>query len=313
MTRYAIFGLLILAACSGHEDTVQENVPVAYALDGSPLFVVFQSPEVHDKRVEQWEQAQAAFNEDSLDLERIIWYGRRTAYLQQYPVAIDIYSRGIEMYPKDARLYRHRGHRYISTRQFDNAISDFEQAARLIADQPLMVEPDGLPNKLNVPLSNTQFNIYYHWALAHYLKGEFERAGELFKECLNYCNNDDLTVATVDWLYMSLMRNQQDSMASNLLQRIHPDMLIIENDSYYRRLLMYQGVVSADSLLNPNQEGDADSYSLSLATQGYGVANWYYYRQQPEKAHALLEQVINTGNWSAFGYIAAEADLHRWP
>jgi tetratricopeptide (TPR) repeat protein len=263
--------------------------------------------------VQQRDEALIAYEADSADLDLLIWLGRRTAYLQEYPEAIEIFSEGIKRFPKEARLYRHRGHRFISTRQFDKAIADFQKAANLIEGQPLQVEPDGLPNKLNVPLSNTQFNIYYHWALAHYLKGEFEQAADKFTQCLDYCNNDDLTVATIDWLYMSLRRDQKDSLANTYLQRIHPDMLIIENDSYYRRLLMYKGIIPADSLLQIGSQQDADAYSLALATQGYGVANWYYYEQQPEKAYELLNEVISTGNWSAFGYIAAEADLHQWP
>ena len=34
----------------------------------------------------------------------------------------------------------------------------------------LETEPDGIPNKLNMPLSSTQFNVWYDLALAHYLK-----------------------------------------------------------------------------------------------------------------------------------------------
>ena len=40
------------------------------------------------------------------------------------------YTEGIEKFPQDARFYRHRGHRYISIREFDRAIRDFEHAAR---------------------------------------------------------------------------------------------------------------------------------------------------------------------------------------
>jgi hypothetical protein len=35
---------------------------------------------------------------------------------------------GIGQFPKDARFYRHRGHRYISSRCFDLAIKDFKKA-----------------------------------------------------------------------------------------------------------------------------------------------------------------------------------------
>src|SRR5688500_6929717 len=40
-----------------------------------------------------------------------IWLGRRTAYLGRYKESIAIFTDAIIKYPKDARLYRHRGHR----------------------------------------------------------------------------------------------------------------------------------------------------------------------------------------------------------
>src|SRR5215213_4686900 len=53
--------------------------------------------------------------------------------------------------PDDPRLYRHRGHRYITVRDLGPAILDFEKAARLIEGRPDEVESDGLPNSKNIP------------------------------------------------------------------------------------------------------------------------------------------------------------------
>ena len=88
--------------------------------------------------------------------DNLIWLGRRTAYLGHYENAIDIYTKGIDQYPKDARFSRHRGHRYISIRCFNLAIKDFKKAARLTRGKPNEVEPDGLPNALNIPTSTLQ-------------------------------------------------------------------------------------------------------------------------------------------------------------
>jgi len=91
----------------------------------------------------------------------------------------------------------------------------------------------------------------------------------------------------------------------------NPEMKIIENHSYFRRLLMYQGQESPDSLLQVHDEADEDAKYLTLATQGYGVANWYYYHGQQAQALKILNDIIDTDSWAAFGYIAAEADLTR--
>ena len=75
-------------------------------------------------------QARADF-EKSQSAESSIWLGRRTAYLGRYKEAIAIYTGAIAKYPKDARLFRNRGHRLITLRCFYDAIKDFEKAANL--------------------------------------------------------------------------------------------------------------------------------------------------------------------------------------
>ena len=50
---------------------------------------------------------------------------------------------------------------------------------------------------------------------------------------------------------------------------------------------------------------------LNLVTQGYGVANWYLYNGQTEKANEIFDMIVQNSYWAAFGYIAAEAELNR--
>ena len=77
---------------------------------------------------------------------------------------------------------------------------------------------------------------------------------------------------------------------------------------YHRRLMMYKGERTPESLLAA-EEGD--DRSLNLATQGYGVGNWYLYNDHPEEAKAIFEEVRQGDYWAAFGFIAAEAELLR--
>lgn len=249
-------------------------------------------------------QSQLAANPDSADA--LIWVGRRQAYLWQYQDAISTFTRGIEQFPEDPRFYRHRGHRYVTVRNLDAAIADFQFAATLFAGQPDEVEPDGAPNPQNIPRSTLQFNVWYHLGLAYYLKGDFESALRAYEECMQVSDNDDSIVATADWYWMSLMRLGLTEEATALLDMINPDMDIIENDSYLRRMLMYKGLESTDSLLNTTTADD-----LSIATQGYGVGNWYLVNGDTEMARQIFERVLSGRSWSAFGYIAAEAELAR--
>ena len=128
--------------------------------------------------------------------------------------------------------------------------------------------------------------------------------GAAWIEALEVSNNDDMLVATSDWLYMTLRRLGQDAEAETVLERISPDMRILENGAYHRRLLMYKGELPADSLL-----GMQDEDAVQIATYGYGVGNWYLYNGDTTRADEVFRRILEGPNWAAFGYIAAEAEL----
>ena len=292
-------------ACSGEKVEEKEEVQ-AYAVDGSPLYIPERSDEATSALEANLKEAETNYKAEPNEMNTI-WLGRRWAYLTNYNKAIGVFSDGIKQFPNSYKLYRHRGHRYISTRQFEKAEADYKKAFELMDKEKIEVEPDGAPNSMNIPLSNTQFNILYHYGLALYLQGKFEEATEVYKECLKYSVNDDLLVATTDWLYMSLMREWKAEEATAVLEPIHSEMTIIENDSYYKRIMMYKGELAKEELLRTDQMDVA----LSLATQGYGMGNWYLYNGDTAKAREIFQKVIDTGNWPAFGYVAAEVDLHK--
>ncbi len=281
-------------------------IPVATSLAGKEFFEPARSEKSQTKLDSNVQVAQKNF-ETSPSEENYIWLGRRLAYLSKYKEAIEIFTEGNEKYPDSYKLYRHRGHRYISTREFDEAIEDFNKAVVLMKDAPLEIEPDGQPNKINVPLSNTQFNVWYHLGLAYYLKWDFENAARAYEECMKVSDNDDLICATTDWLYMTYRRLGEKEKADALLEAITEEMEIIENDSYFERLMMYKGSRNPEAVLNIGPDNpDPD---LALATQGYGVGNWYLYNQDTVKAISIYQQVVDGKHFSAFGFIAAEADL----
>ena len=278
--------------------------PEATSLSGKPLFPIDLPNRA--KLEADLAQAEKELAARPNDADAIIWAGRRYAYLWRYQDAIAMFTKGIQLHPNDARMYRHRGHRYITVREFDRAIADFDKAVSLIKGKPDEIEPDGAPNPSGKPRSTLQFNIWYHRALAHYLKGDYAKALEAWNECMKVSTNDDSITATSDWLWMTLMRLGRKAEAARLLERITPKMEILENSSYHRRLLMYKGLEKPEALLNP-----ANADALTVATQGYGVGNWYFVNGDRTKAREIFEKVVSGPQWSAFGYIAAEADLQR--
>lgn len=314
MNRVLPFLLSIVAAsaCAGGTpdrtdgaDGSGERFVEATSLLGEPLYRPAQDSATRARLEANLAEARAAYDRAPDDADAIIWLGRRLAYLGRYRDAIATFTEGIEKHPGDARMYRHRGHRWITVREFDRAIADLERAAELVRGEPDEIEPDGAPNRYNVPRTTLQFNIHYHLGLARYLKGDFEGALDAYRACMDVATNDDMIVAVADWMYMTLRRLGRDEEAAAVLEHVYPDMEIMENDAYHRRLLMYKGLVAPDSLLAG--EGDA----LQLATQGYGVGNWYLYNGDAARAREVFRRVLDIGNWAAFGHIAAEAELSR--
>jgi tetratricopeptide (TPR) repeat protein len=258
---------------------------------------------LHEKNMAE---ARAAFDANPNDADAIIWLGRRTAYLGRYAEAIEIFTLGIDRHPRDARMYRHRGHRWITLRQFDHAVQDLRHAATIIGGHPDEVEPDGLPNARNIPTSTLQSNIWYHLGLAYYLQGDFERALNAYRECLAVSKNPDGIVSTSHWLYMTLRRLGRPADAEAVLAPISVEMDVIENTAYHKLLLMYRGEVSPEEL-----EASQNPDTVDGATILYGIANWWLYNGQPERARPILLRVTQGRQWPAFAYIAAESDLHR--
>lgn len=295
-------------SCSLEKKESSEDSIVLTGLDGRQ----FNAPELNERTRVKLDSnlsvARKIFETDPSE-ENFIWLGRREAYRYHYQDAIRTFSDGLQKYPESYKLFRHRGHRYITVREFSKAIADLQMAAALMPQQPLEVEPDGQPNKLNLPLSTTQFNVWYHLGLAHYLNGDFGSAAKAYQQCLKVSNNDDLVCATVDWLYMTYQKLNNTEEAQKLLDLIREDMKIIENDSYYLRLQMYKGLLPPDDLLKVS--AGQEDVDLALTTQGYGVGNWYLSEGDTVRATEIFNQVFAGKHFSAFGFIAAEAELQR--
>ena len=286
------------------------RTPEAVSLLGDTLY----APELSAGRRAQYDSALAVAQQNYRNApehpENIVWWGRRLGYLGRYQEAIRVFSDGLAKFPESAELYRHRGHRYITTRQFERAVGDLKKSAQLLENQTVRMEPNGIPIPLppNDQPASLQFNVYYHLGLAYYLTGQYGPAAEAYETCLTYANTDDETVAVADWLYMTYRRLGEDEVAERTLALIRQDMNVQENEGYYERLLMYKGYLDPDSLMQIDPGDDLD---LKLATAGYGLGNYYLSEGDTLLGREIFQNVIDGRYWAAFGYIAAEADLAR--
>ncbi len=288
----------------------QSFLVCSFILSASFLFVQAQSaqkPEavsllgvkLYAQNDEKGEIAKARekLSADPKNIDLIIALGRAQAGLWHYQEAIETYTSGIKLAPKDARLYRHRGHRYISIRQFNRAVADMKRASEL---------------------NDKDFDIWYHLGLAHYLKSDFAKAAAAYEKCYAVAENnraaaavddqarDDSLIAISDWLYMTYRRMNRTADAAKILEKITPEMKVRENKSYYDRLLFYKGLKAEGDLVNVEKATD-----LEIATVGYGIGNWHLYNGNRARAEEYFRRIVGGKYWPAFGFIAAEAELAR--
>ena len=256
------------------------------------------------QRDSAWRHYQAA----PATMDSLIWYARRLGYLGQLREAIAVYTRGVALAPDNPWLYRHRGHRYLSVRDFPAAIRDLERAAALTQGKPDEVEPDGQPNAAGIPIGTLQSNIGYHLALAYYLSGDWANAARVAQREVEAATNDDRRVSMAHWWYLSLRKLGRHDEAARVVAPMHRDLRIVENDNYHRLMLLYNGTLPVDTLLAATAGGIGSSGDASTA---YGVATWLSFTGREAEAVAIWRRMVASGQWGGFGTIAAEAELAR--
>ena len=105
--------------------------------------------------------------------------------------------------------------------------------------------------------------------------------------------------------WVSLSRQLKQDAADRVAARVDTDWKIIENHVYHRLLLLYAGKLGLAEL------EQAAGTGIQNATQAYGICNHFLIRGDRPAAIARMHRLLDGGQWPAFGYIAAEADLLR--
>ena len=242
------------------------------------------------------------------DVERIIAAAREMRNAMRYDEEVALYTRALAVTPNDWRLYRFRGHRYLTLRRFEDGLRDLDRARQL---------------------APYDFDVAYHRGLALYLLGRFREAAAEYQRCIRQATDrralgmvgtpalaghrpcaeiatrDDSRVAITDWAYRSLRRAGRDAEAGRLLETIVPGMDVTANTAYYHTLLARKGLYSRAELLNPTPP------SGRFETRAYGSAMDELLDGDRERALFLLRRVAEDPYWAGFGRIAAEADLAR--
>lgn len=230
--------------------------------------------------------------------------GKAYASLGRYRDAIAAYSAGLERHPQSYQLLRHRGHRYITVHELGKASADYAAAWSLAKNKPDTLEStDGS--------STDKSAILYHYGLTEYLRGEYRHADEVF-DLRNGLTTlkDENVVSAASWHYWALRRSGRDAEAAKVIEPIREGMDVKENKSYYTMCRLYRGLIPLAEV-ERQVVGVDGKMNVGLA---YAVACWKRFELKDEAGgRAMLEKIVATGNWTAFGFIAAEGDLQRWP
>jgi tetratricopeptide (TPR) repeat protein len=307
MIKYGfLFSLLVLVGCNS-SDKKKDGGPASSDWSASYQAIskfgdTLRSEAPSEKMVSQYEAKKEAFEENP-DLENTIWYGRFTAYKGDYREAIQIYTEGLEKFPDESRLLRHRGHRYITVREFDKAIADLEKAAALIEGEENKVEEDGMPNAQNIPVSTMHGNIYYHLGLAHYLAKNHQKAIDAFKKCLRTSPSPDNVVSATHWIYTINCQMGRKSTGLNYVKNIKDDLHVIENEAYLKTCLLYKRTLSPNDIQTKSDGTPTNSALL------YGLGNYYLCEGNSAAAKEVFKEIVSKDDWASFGHIAAEVDL----
>jgi len=228
-------------------------------------------------------RAESALAAEPRNVERIIQLGIAQSGVRQFREAIQTFTRGLAIEPNNALLYRWRGHRYLSVRDFAHAKADLTRGARL---------------------DSTIYGIWYHLGIVRYAGRDFTGAANAFATAQRRAPDAAELAGSTDWLWMSLMRAGKKADAKKMLDR-RPDSLAIAN-AYARRLKLYRGEITPDSLFTPADTGD-----VQVATLSYGLGNWYLVHGDTARAREWFERSILSGGWPAFGFIISEIELRR--
>jgi tetratricopeptide (TPR) repeat protein len=301
----ALAATVALACGGGRRASVEPPPgPEAISLLGVPLHAARDTAGLIAR-------ADAELAADPDNVTPIINAGIARAAARRFNSAVEMFTRGITKYPNEARLYRFRGHRYLSLRRFDDAVRDLERA---------------------VALDSTNYDISYHLALAYYLTQRYADAAAAIEKCVAFADNpkwqaveearvnpiwyrscmsvktdDDARAAMLDWRYRALRRAGKHADARRLARGVGEGWTADENAPYYRALLFYRGIRDETSTLDSLSAAG----ELPFVTGAYGVANWHLMEGDTTRARALFERIVSGDQWPAFGFIGAEVDLAR--
>jgi tetratricopeptide (TPR) repeat protein len=297
------FSFIILVALIpqiGNSQSKIESTPQAYSLLGKPLYsnLLEAKSLAKSDSVIRFIQAKHELGEDDF-----IEIGKQLVATARYKEAVENFTIGLNKFPNSYKLLRLRGHRYLTLRKLDLVMIDLLKARGLIKSQPDSWEVDAEGKRTDT----YQHQIEYHLGVYYFLKKSYKEAEAAFEKSLKDAHQGNEIVGTTDWLYNSYQRNGEKNKAAQLLATIAPDFKADQDQAYFRRVMLYKGVIKPSELVD--EAMPIEKMSIQEVTKLYGLANWYGFQGNKQRAKELYAKIVQSTSWPAFAYLASEMEL----
>lgn len=267
-----------------------------------------------------------------MNADRILLAARLMGYLGDHERAADILDEGLGEYPNDPRLRYQRGIIRLITRAIPAALVDFEHAVRAGTGTPELYREQVVADVLDLVLErdrdshsdsesraaggSVQVGARLHLGLARYLLGDYATAVEDFEATRLLAQEPHQYLAALDWQHLALHRSGRADQARVLVEELNwSDHRLGGAASttarslercYVQRLRLYRGEARPEELLRATSVE-----AVHVATLGYGVGAWYQYRGYSTAAARTFARILEVGDPTTVGYLAAETEHAR--
>lgn len=261
--------------------------------------------------------------------ERFVLAARLVSYLGDRERAQSILTEALEAHPGDLRLLYQRGTMRLITRDIRAAQEDFASAVaaepgadvadtyreQVIGDVLALVLDRQVPPPVGGH-GSVRAGAWLHLGLTHYLLRDYPAAEQAFDRSRASATEPYQELAAVDWRYLSLYRSGRQEEAQALVDDLdwgdhHLDGAASTTARslercYVQRLRLYRGEARPEELLRATSNEGID-----VATLGYGVGVWYLCRGFGPAASRTFERILEVGDPTTMGYLAAETEHAR--
>jgi gluconolactonase len=229
-------------------------------------------------------RAEAVVARDPRNVAALIALGNAQAGVRQFREAIESYTRAIAIAPNDAMLYRWRGHRLLSVREFERAYADLTRG---------------------FVLDSTNYGVLYHLGVVQMVRGEFAEAAATFARAQRHPPSAREQTGSTDWRWLALSRAGRRAEADAQLAMAVDSVPI--SYAYARRVRLYRGAIPPEQMLTPR-----DSDDVSIATLNYGLGSWSLASSDTAKALEYFTRAVAAREgWPAFAFTMSEVELRR--